>query len=280
MQYRVSQNETDDVAKTDLLALPAVGPRDSTVQSIVRALGILDALRGSGPTTVTDLSRQLGMHKSTVHRLLGTLEQEGYVRRETGSERYGLGLKVLGLAGAVLGQMDVRQHALPVMRQLMSETDETVHLGTLVGFDVMCVESVVSNRRNAIASMAGKSTQAHVSSMGKVLLANLPSDVVATFLSAKGLPRLTGRTITERPAFHSELDRIRRDRYAMNDEEEEVGIRCIAAPIRDYRGLPIAALSVAAPSARLDGANLVPIVQLLTARADDVSRSLGFVTAD
>lgn len=262
------------------MVAPKAAPRDSTVQSIVRALGILDALRDAGPMTITDLARQSGMHKSTIHRLLRTLEQEGYIRREIGSERYGLGLKVLGLAGAVLGQMDVRQHALPVMRQLMMATDETVHLGTLVGFDVMCVESVVSNRRNAIASMAGKSTQAHVSSMGKVLLANLPMDIVTTFLSARGLPRLTGRTITERPAFHSELDRIRRDRYAMNDEEEELGIRCIAAPIRDYRGQPIAALSVAAPSARLDGAHLTPIVDLLMARASDVSRSLGFIASN
>ena len=272
MQYDVPHDETREAQ------LGVVGgvSRDQTVQSIVRALSILEALRGVSTSTVTELARTLGLHKSTIHRLLATLEQEGYVRRDDTGERYGLGLKVLGLAGALLGRMNVRHQALPIMRRLMEDTQETVHLGVLVNFDVICIESVVSNRRNAIASMAGKTTLAHVSSMGKALLASQPDEIVNDFLATHALVRLTPRTITDPTLFRNELAAIHSAPFALNNEEEEVGIRCIAAPIFDYRQQAVAALSVAAPAARLADDLLAPIGQLLSKGAAEISHGLGY----
>jgi len=272
MQYTVSDDGTD----ADLLSIPeARESRGTTVQSIVRALRLLEALGEQQTVSLTELSRSLGMHKSTIHRLLTTLQGEGYVRQDPLTERYSLGLKILGLASGLSAHLDIRQHALPVMQELMAETQETVHLGVLSDYEVICLESVVSDRPNAIGSMAGKSTHAHVSSMGKAILAFSPEGVAGALVRSRGLPRLTPRTITDQEAFDAELRKIRASRFALNDEEEAIGIRCIAAPIWDHRGLPVAALSVAAPAARLDTARLQTLADRLRERASDITGSLG-----
>jgi IclR family acetate operon transcriptional repressor len=203
------------------------------------------------------------------------MEREGYVRQDHNTERFSLGLKILGLAEGLLANMDVREHALEGMQELMAETQETVHLGVLLGLDVMCIESVVSDRRNAIGSMAGKRTQVHVSSMGKVILAFSPETTVSEALQVRGLPRLTPSTITEEDEFLQALAAIRETGYAVSDEEEEVGIRCVAAPIWDHRHHPIAALSVAAPAARLEGKTLAEIAELLVRHSNRITVSLG-----
>jgi DNA-binding IclR family transcriptional regulator len=271
LQYRVSDDETE----TDANVPGPTSSRGTTVQSIVRALRLLEALGKQQAVSLTELSRSLDLHKSTIHRLLTTLQSEGYVRQDPETEKYSLGLKILGLANGLAVHLDVRQHALPVMQDLMAETGETVHLGILVDHEVMCLESVVSNRPNAIASMTGKNTHAHVSSMGKAILAFSPDDVVGEFLRTQGLPRLTPRTITDRAAFFRELELIRLNQFALNDEEEAIGIRCVAAPIWDHRGQPVAALSVAAPAARLDSMRLPVIAQRLVRRAQHITSSLG-----
>jgi DNA-binding IclR family transcriptional regulator len=249
--------------------------RDATVQSIVRATQILDTLRDFHELSVTELSRKMGLHKSTTHRLLATLEGEGYVRQDRLTERYSLGMKVLGLAGSLLNQLDIRSYALPVMRQLMQETHETVHLGVLVNEQVMCIESVISPRTNAIASMAGKFTHAHVSSMGKAILAASSPEAVDAFHQHRGLPRLTKFTITTPGAFKKELATIRACGYAVNREEEELGIRCAASAVFDHTNTPVAAISVAAPAPRLEGALLDKIGAYLSRRARDISQNLG-----
>jgi len=249
--------------------------RDPTVQSIVRAMQILDTLRDHRELSVTELSRIMGLPKSTTHRLLATLESSGYVRQDEMSERYSLGVKVLGLANSLLNQLDVRSYALPLMRQLMQETRETVHLGVLVDSEVMCIESIISPRPNAIASMVGKFTHAHVSSMGKVILANLSDSDVDAFLRRRGLPLLTKRTIVCEEAFREELASVREQRFAVNNEEEEIGIRCVASVIRDHTDQPVAAISVAAPAPRLEGTALTKVAMHLRSRAVEISRGLG-----
>lgn len=254
---------------------PVRPARDSTVQSIVRAMQLLDFLRDYRELSVTELARVAGMHKSTAHRLLATLEGCGYVRQDPSTERYSLGVKVIGLANALLSQLDVRTYALPFMRQLMLDTHETVHLGMLINDEVMCVESVISPRPNAIASMAGKVTYAHVSSMGKIILAHESEGMVTNFIQRRGLPRLTQRTITDPAAFRNNLAKSRELRVALNDEEEEVGIRCVASVILDHTNTPVAAISVAAPTPRLDGAALASISTLLRKQAAEISRGMG-----
>lgn len=272
MQDSVSSRKTNAARRQ---GAPAQARRDLTVRVVERTLAILEVFCDQPAAGVTEIARALKLHKSTVHRLLASLERAGYVVQDPQTAQYRLGLKVLDLAQALLPHLDVRAQALPVMQQLMARTGETVHLGVLVDCEAVCLESVVSPRPVAIARMAGKRTGAHVSSMGKVLLAFQASEVLEQFLARKGLPRYTDRTITDPDTFRAHLAAVRRQGYALNDEEEEVGIRCVAAPITNHQGRVVAALSVAAPSPRLEGARLVEVVQQTIQAARDISQALG-----
>jgi IclR family KDG regulon transcriptional repressor len=273
MQDGVSFNKTTTTPVRSVLP-----QRDLTVRVLERALAILDFFRDHPVAGVTEIARALQLHKSTVHRLLASLERAGYVVQDPQTEQYRLGLKVLDLAQSLLPYLNVQAQAEPVMQRLMAETGETVHLGVLIDFEAVCLESVVSPRPVAITRMAGKRTKAHVSSMGKVLLAFQEPDVIERFLDVKGLPQLTPRTITDPDVFRQHLAVVRRQGYALNDEEEEIGIRCVAAPVFNHRGHVVAALSVAAPSPRLEGARLAEIVQQTMRAAQEVSRALGAPT--
>lgn len=242
----------------------------------MRAFEILDTFRDSPNQGVSELARRLRMHKSTVHRLLATLERLGYVVQDPESQQYRLGLKVLDLAAAVGATTDIRRRALPTMQHLVSLAQETVHLGVLIDGEVACIESVASHRPVAIMRLVGKRGPAHVSSMGKVLLAHQPPNVIDRIIAEKGLPHLTDYSITDPRAFRQHLERVRAQGWALNAEEEEVGVGCVAAPVRDHRGVVVAALSIAAPIARMRDAHLDRLRRLVIEGAREVSEALGY----
>ncbi|MCL4544340.1 MAG: IclR family transcriptional regulator [Chloroflexi bacterium] len=252
------------------------GSRDQTVQALVRAVAILDAFRGEPARSVTELAQTLRMHKSTVHRLLATLAGLGYVVQDPVTERYSLGLKVLDLAASMAPTIDVRGRALPVMQRLAATAQETVHLGILVDGEVACIESVASDRPLAVMRLVGKHGPVHVSSMGKVLLAHQPATIVEQVLARRGLLRCTPHSIIDRQAFLEELARVRQRGWAANLEEEELGLGCVAAPIRDHAGAVVAAVSIAAPTIRLQGAQLDQQVRSVVAVAKEISGALGY----
>jgi DNA-binding IclR family transcriptional regulator len=257
-------------------ALPPAGGanRDPTVQALVRATAILDAFRDQPTLGVSELARRLGLHKSTIHRLLATLEHTGYVVQDPETERYSLGFKILELACSLPPHRDIRGRALPVMQQLTQETGKTVHLGVLDDLEVVCLQSIVSGRPWAIADMARRRLAPHVSSMGKVLLAYQDAALIDRFIGERGLPRYTERTICSPDAFRHHMDLVRRQGYALSDEEEEIGIRCVAAPVWDRLGDVIAALSVAAPSPQLQGPTLEYTVHRTILAARQVTTAL------
>jgi len=251
--------------------------RESAVRSILRATAILDAFRDRPSMGVTELAKSLKLHKSTAHRLLSTLEGAGYVTQDLQSERYTLGLKVLDLARAFLPQQDLRTHALPVMRRLMQKTGETVILGILMDLQVVCIETVVSPRPISVGRLTGVRVHPHVSSMGKIMLAQLGPDVTERLIREKGLPRLTAKTITNPDEFRRHLDQVRRRGYAVNDEEEDVGLKCLATPIWNRSREVVAALSVAGPAPRLEKPAIERIAVNLRAAADEISAALGYM---
>jgi IclR family KDG regulon transcriptional repressor len=250
--------------------------RDRTVQAIVRAFAVLDAFRVSPTMSVSELARALHLHKSTVHRLLATLEKLGYVVQDPVTQHYHLGLKVLDLAVAVGASVDIRQCALPTMHRLVAVAQETVHLGVLIDGEVACIESVASDRPVAIMRLVGKRGPAHVSSMGKVLLAHQPPALLDRIIAEKGLPRLTTYSITDPVVFRQHLEVVRAQGWALNAEEEEIGVGCVAAPIRDHRGVVVAALSIAAPIARMRDADLDRLRDLVIEGAREISTALGY----
>lgn len=217
---------------------------DNTVQSIERAIKILEQLaeakEGLG---VTELSRRLNLHKSTVHRLLSTLLTFGYVEQNPYSEKYRLGMKLLYLGGAILERMDLRREAHEVLKELSEQVNETVHLVVPDGSSAIYIDKIDSSRTIRMYSQIGRRAPMHASAVGKAILAFLPEDLVSKVIE-KGLEKYTSNTITDPDELIKHLETVRTRGFAVDDEENEEGIRCIGAPIFDYSGKVVGALSI------------------------------------
>ncbi|WP_313885432.1 IclR family transcriptional regulator [Desulfallas sp. Bu1-1] len=246
------------------------------VQSVERALTILEALGDSGGSmSINEISEQVGLHKSTVHRLLATLGTRGYVQQEPHTMRYKLGIKVLELSNQMLSGIDVWKEAVPYMRRLANTTGEAIHLAIINDYEVVYIEKVEGTSSIPMYSQIGKRAPAHCTAVGKVLLSSLANDEVRFIISKKGLAAKTERTIVDVNQFLKHLEEVRKCGFAIDDEEHEIGIRCVAAPIRDYRGQVIAALSITGSVNRLTRERISEMVNQVKETARSISRRLG-----
>jgi IclR family transcriptional regulator, KDG regulon repressor len=249
--------------------------RRYVVTAVARALGILENVDGSvRGTGITELSRRLGLGKSTVHRLCATLEHHGYLVRDPGTGRYRLSMRVFQIGSHALDALDLPARAMPALEALGAATEETVHLAVLDGADVIFIGKVESPRPLRLYSQVGRRCPAHCTAVGKVLLAAAAPNQRAP-AAARPLKRYTGKTITSPAALGRELEDVRRRGYATDDEEFEDGIRCIAAPVCDYRGRVIAAVSVSVPAGRLPRSRTGPLTEQVLETARRVSDGLG-----
>jgi DNA-binding IclR family transcriptional regulator len=251
------------------------GKRRYVVAAVARALGILEnvdgGVRGTG---ITELSRRLGLGKSTVHRLCATLEHHGYLVRDPATGRYRLSLRVFQIGSHALDALDLPARAMPALEALGAATEETVHLAVLDGAEVIFIGKVESPRPLRLYSQVGRRCPAHCTAVGKVLLAYARAEQRA-FFAARPLKRYTAKTLTSAPALDRELEDVRRRGYATDEEEFEEGIRCIAGPVRDYRGRVVAAVSVSVPAARLPRSRTAALVEQVLDTARRVSEALG-----
>lgn len=214
--------------------------------TLLRCFTIQDA-----ELSVTELSRRLGVHKSTVSRLLATLNTDGLVDRNPGTGKYRLGVGLIELAGMVVVHQNLRQIAPPFLRQLSETTQETVNLAVLDRCESVNIDQVVSYDRRVLGiGWVGRRTPLHASSTGKVMLAYLPLDQLETLLQAP-LARFTAKTITDAQVLRQELLVVSGLGYAIGLEELEIGLNAVAAPVRDYTGEVVAAVSVTGPPSRL-----------------------------
>jgi len=254
-----------------------VAEQKSGVQALDRALDVLEALAAERePLRLVELSSRLGLHKSTVHRLLSTLGRRRYVEREAATGRYRLGLKVFELGSWFFNRMELRQEARPFLQALVDQTLETVHLGILDEGQVIYIEKVESPQTVRMYSELGKRAPAHCTAMGKVLLAYLSADELDHIITQRGLTRFTSNTITDREQLKDHLGRVAAQGFAVDDTEHEEAIRCVAAPVRNYRGEVVAALSVSAPAVRLTRERIGQVAELARATALRISRRLGY----
>jgi IclR family KDG regulon transcriptional repressor len=241
-------------------------------------LQVLEAIAESGPRglTAADLSRRLGFHKSSLHRLLVTLQQRGYIDR-TDDDRYCLGLRVLTLASSLLNDLDLRRIGLPYLRQLSSQVHETVHLVMLDRSqdEVVTLERIEGKSELSLRTRIGSRRPLYCTGVGKAMLAFLEHEVFARVVE-NGLKEVTAQTITDPGCLASELQNVRMRGYALDDEEYTIGVRCLAAPVFDYRGDVVGAVSVAAPAFRTSIADLVAVADPVTATATQISERLGF----
>jgi DNA-binding IclR family transcriptional regulator len=250
-------------------------PHGSGTQVVDRVFDILDAFASSGPRlTVTEVSRQLGLKYATAHRLLDAMARRGVLLREPDSRRYRLGPRLGQLAARATGDdlATARMH----LEALMERTGETTHLAIREGSSVIYVDSVMSGRLLGPHRHVGQRMPLHSTGVGKVLTAFLDPDEVR-FLIKDGLPALTHNTIVDPERLMEELGEVRRRGYAVDDEETEEGLVCVAAPVRDRFGRVIAAVSLGAPASRLK-VRVEAVAREVVDCATELSRLEGFPT--
>jgi IclR family KDG regulon transcriptional repressor len=248
-------------------------------KSLRKAFTIIEVLANPpGNMTAADIARAVHVPRPTVYRILRDLEEAGYVLRDTGAG-YRLSLKLLGLAHEVLDRTDLRQVALPVLAALRDRGQETVHLGIAENGRMVHIEKLEGSGPFTVSPRVGRTVPMHCTAMGKAVLAFLPPDEARAIVIRQGLSRHTPNTIVGWRALGEELDRVRRHGYAVSNEEYEEGVRCIGAPILDYRGVPRAAVSVSIPTVRLPLARTAAWGTAVRETAGAVSAALGWSPA-
>jgi DNA-binding IclR family transcriptional regulator len=247
------------------------------VQSVVRALTLLEALADQhGDIGIAELSRRVGLHVSTAHRILGTLVSRGYARQSPESGRYALGAKTFHIAESYLGQMDLRRLVRPVLERLSRETGETANLVILDGRDALYLDKVESPRSLRIFSRIGRRAPLYCTAVGKVLLADLPMDEVNSLLGGGALDALTHATVTSRNQLREELRKVQEQGFALDIEECEDGASCIAVPVRNSRGETVAAIGISGPSSRMNAQRIAELVPAVMRSGSEASEQLGF----
>jgi len=254
-----------------------------TVQAIERGCEILDALgKGKQSYSIQDLSSQLNLPKPTIHRILSTLRQFGLVAQDEISKEYHLGFRLVELGYTVLNQIDLRKVAEPFLSQLAGLTQETVHLvildqGEIVYLDK--VEKVSDPRRLRMVSRIGMRNYAHSCAVGKVLLAFLSDSERDEIIAQKGLPRMTKNTIVNLSKLNKHLSGVGAQGYAVDNGENEEGIRCVAAPVRNDQGRVIAAISISGPTVRMTKKRIHNELKTrIMKTALEISKKLGYKT--
>ena len=269
-------NHADSKGVSDVEPPDTAVPKTSSVQSIERAMAILKAFSTEKEEMgVTELSRQLDLHKSTVSRLLASLQREGLVEENAVTRKYRLGMALVTLGGLVLQRLDVAQTARPLMAALSDTTQETVIVAIIDGYEAVNVAQIPSPQIVKHIEWIGRRTPLHPTAAGKVLLAYLPADGQEDFI-ARGLPRYTPNTITAPDLLCQELERVREQGFATCREEFEVGLNTIAAPIYDHTGDVVAAVSVSGPAVRLSPERFPSLTEHVLHTARTLSGQLGY----
>ena len=249
------------------------------VQTIERVSLILDILgQHTQGISVKELSEKVELPKGTTHRLLSSLVYFDFVSQDELTKNYHLGFKLVELGNLLINQLDFRNVARPFMLKLAEKTGETIHLVILDQNEALYIEKVALNQTGLqMMSRVGLRIPIHSSSVGKILAAYLAEDELDQIVKTSGLPRRTQNTITDRTKFKNHLQDVRDKDYAIDNEENEKGIRCVAAPIRDENGVVIAAMSISGPSIRLTlNAILDSLKDHVCDTALNISKKLGF----
>jgi DNA-binding IclR family transcriptional regulator len=248
------------------------------VQALDRAFAVLDLLGESEtPLGLAQVAASLKLHKSTAHRFLMVLERHRMVERTTGG-RFRLGLRLFDFGNRAIEQYDLRERAQPHLRRLVAETEETAHLCILEQAHVIYIDKIEPARSVRMITRIGQSNPVHCTSVGKAMLAFLPEERIADIIRRLRFERCTNRTIATAEALRTEIEKTRRRGYAVDDEELEEGLRCIAVPVLDAQRFPVAAVSVSGPSFRVTAQKLPAIANQLLQCVRGISTDMGFTS--
>jgi DNA-binding IclR family transcriptional regulator len=247
------------------------------IKVLDKSFSILEILlKQDRAMNMTEISKKLELYPSTIHRILDTLKHWGYVEQDPHTQKYQLGLKVLELGMVKLHQMDLVREATPYLKALAKQCNETVHLGVLEEGEVLYLAKEESSQTIRMCSYVGKRAPLYCSALGKVLLAYFSAEERKQILGKKVLLPLTENTITDRRELEKELNKVKEQGFALDREENEKDIRCIAAPIRNYQGKVIAAISISGPAFRIDENTQNKLKRALLETSKKISERLGY----
>lgn len=251
----------------------------AAVQSVDRALLVLEILAEAEQAGVTEIADQLGVHKSTASRLIAVLEARGFVEQVSGRGKYRLGFAVARLARASSAQLDLVKVSQDICDAISADVGETANLAVLDGDRIINIVEAIGPAEITLRTWVGQGCPAYATSSGKVLLSGLDPVDVGSRLGA-ALESFTERTVSSAADLQHELTTVRDRGWAGVSEELEVGLNAVAAPVRDADSQVVAALSVSGPSYRLGVERFEELAKLTTAAADAISRRLGWIARD
>ena len=251
------------------------------VQSIEKAAEILDKLkRYPEGASLGEISHDVDQSKGTVHRLLATLTYLDFVRQDPVTKNYRLGFKLCELGNIVLGQLDLRNAARPFLDDLANRVRETVHLVVLDYDEALYIDKVEIRRKQSglqMVSRIGGRIPLHSTSVGKILLASLPNETIDGIITSKGLVRKTANTITDPDVLKRHLEIVKKEGVAFDNEENEAGVRCVAATIFDMKGAVAASVSISGPAIRVSEDDIRNQLQNeIRKTAMEISKALGY----
>ncbi len=245
--------------------------------SLEKGLRLIDAVAKAKSVGLRELAAETGFPRSTVHRLLGILTACHFVTQYSGTSKYRLSLKFLELGAVVREDLDVIAAARPHMSALMTATSETVNLAFFDSAEVIYVDQVAnSNSLLRIFTRVGTRAPLHCTGVGKVRLAAMPDESVAEYWSSAKKEPYTVNTIVDEQSLTTELQRIRRLGYAVDDEEMEIGVRCVASLIRQDRARIVGAVSISGPSSRLTDDKMTSLGEMVRQTASRIAADLGY----
>lgn len=250
--------------------------KTTPVKTLDRLVAVLDCFTPGRPDwSLSELSKELGIPKSTLHRFLNALARHGILRSDPRDRRWRLGYRLL-IWGSLAGDgLDLRHLARPILDELAAQTGETAILTAYDNYEVVCIEKVETNHPVRMTLQVGTRRPPHAGASSKVLMAYLPDEEVQAIVREKGLPRLCVNTITDPEALRAELARIRERGYAESHEETDLGAWGVATPIFDQGGRVVAAVGVAGPRSRYTPERARAFVRLCCDAASRISSLLG-----
>ena len=256
-------------------AKPAT-PDAHYVKSLDKAMTLLEALaQADAALALTDLAQRVGLPLPTTHRLLTTLERRRFVQFDGEQGRWSIGVRAFIVGNAFLPRRNLMRAAMPVLRRLMEESGETTNLAVESGGEAVFLAHVECRDMMRASSRPGSRVALYCSGVGKALLSAMSAEEVTRVLHERGLNRITPTTIDTPEKMAAELERIRRQGFAYDDQEHAKGVRCVAAPVFDDAGRPLAAISLSGPSARITDERVPVLGQQVALAARHVTGDLG-----
>jgi len=233
-------------------------------------------LKQEGEIGVSELARLSGLNVSTTYRIASTFVKRGYLSRRQPRGKYSIGLKLVEFGSAVKRTIKVRDMALPVLERLNEIAGESVNLAVLDSNEAVYIEHIESHYDLRMFTEVGNRVPLYCTGVGKVLLAYRGEEEVEQYLNGHNLTSYTKNTITDIAKLRSELAAVRREGIAVDDEEKELGVKCVATPVKDRNGNVVAALSVSGPSARLTSGKVRKLKSLVKDFGLEISRKMGY----